>query len=114
MRGMRTLHLRVERASANAKAVAEFLQSHPKVERVVYPGLPSHPQFDLVSPAAASAIVLSHMCQMARQARGGGAMVTFFVRGDKASAHKVLSALKVSNLAPLSHSPVLAGVTSPS
>lgn len=43
-RGLKTLHLRMERHSTNAIKIAEFLESHPKVERVLYPGLPSHPQ----------------------------------------------------------------------
>jgi cystathionine gamma-lyase len=43
-RGLKTLHLRMERHSTNALRVAEYLESHPKVQRVIYPGLPSHPQ----------------------------------------------------------------------
>lgn len=43
-RGLKTLGLRVDRISENAQKTAEFLESHPKVERVFYPGLPSHPQ----------------------------------------------------------------------
>ena len=46
-RGMRTYFLRYERQCANALAVSEFLQRHPRVSRVHYPGLPSHPQHDL-------------------------------------------------------------------
>ena len=47
MRGLRTLQLRVERSSASALQIAQFLEGHPKVERVFYPQLPSHPQHDL-------------------------------------------------------------------
>lgn len=49
LRGLRTLGLRVERHNANALALARFLDSHPKVERVYYPGLDSHPQHALAS-----------------------------------------------------------------
>ncbi|HPR62579.1 MAG TPA: PLP-dependent aspartate aminotransferase family protein [Thermoanaerobaculia bacterium] len=45
--GIKTLHLRMERHSANAMKVAEFLQVHPSVDRVIYPGLPSHPQHEV-------------------------------------------------------------------
>jgi methionine-gamma-lyase len=48
-RGIRTLHLRVERASQNAIAIAEFLERHPRVRRVAYPGLPSHPSHHVAS-----------------------------------------------------------------
>jgi cystathionine beta-lyase/cystathionine gamma-synthase len=48
-RGIRTLHLRVERASENAMAIARFLEGHPRVRRVAYPGLPSHPSHDVAS-----------------------------------------------------------------
>ncbi len=46
-RGIRTLHLRLERASANAAAIAAFLHAHPRVRRVLYPGLPSHPSHEV-------------------------------------------------------------------
>ena len=46
-RGIRTLHMRVERASENAMAIATFLEGHPRVRRVLYPGLPSHPSHDV-------------------------------------------------------------------
>jgi methionine-gamma-lyase len=49
LRGLRTLGLRVERHNANALALARFLEQHPKVERVYYPGLESHPQHELAS-----------------------------------------------------------------
>ena len=48
-RGIRTLHLRVERASENAMAIAEHLERHPRVRRVAYPGLPSHPSHAVAS-----------------------------------------------------------------
>ena len=65
LRGIRTLALRMERHNANALAVATFLHGHPKVRAVHYPGLPSHPQYDLAS----------------RQMAGFGGMVAFDVGG---------------------------------
>jgi methionine-gamma-lyase len=65
LRGIRTLALRMERHNANALAVAEFLEQHPKIERVHYPGLMSHPQHDLAK----------------RQMSGFGGMVAFEVAG---------------------------------
>jgi cystathionine beta-lyase/cystathionine gamma-synthase len=47
LRGTKTLHLRMSAHNANGMAVAEHLEAHPKVDRVLYPGLPSHPQHDL-------------------------------------------------------------------
>lgn len=49
LRGVKTLHVRMERHNENGQAVAEFLEGHPKVDRVLYPGLPSHEQFDLAA-----------------------------------------------------------------
>ncbi len=49
MRGMATLPIRMREHAANAMAVAEFLQAHPRVENVLYPGLPSHPQHELAA-----------------------------------------------------------------
>jgi cystathionine gamma-lyase len=65
LRGLRTLPLRMERHAANALEVAHFLERYPKVARVSYPGLASHPQHDLA----------------ARQMSNGGGMVSFFLKG---------------------------------
>lgn len=65
-RGIKTLALRVERQNANAQAVAEYLESHPKIARVWYPGLASHPDHAIA----------------ARQMRGFGGVVTFEVAAD--------------------------------
>ena len=51
LRGVKTLHLRVERQCANALALARALEGHPRVQRVLYPGLPSHPGHALAAPA---------------------------------------------------------------
>ncbi|HKJ02910.1 MAG TPA: PLP-dependent aspartate aminotransferase family protein [Longimicrobiales bacterium] len=49
LRGLKTLHVRMRQHNANGMAVARFLEGHPKVDRVLYPGLPSHPQHDLAA-----------------------------------------------------------------
>ncbi len=64
LRGTKTLALRMERHSQNALSIATWLESHPLVERVIYPGLPSHPQHALGS----------------RQHRGPGGMISFIVK----------------------------------
>ena len=78
-RGMKTLHVRMREHQANAMVVAKFLESSPFVTKVVYPGLPSHPQHEL----------------MKKQAKGFSGMVTFFVKGEMANVKKFFSALKV-------------------
>lgn len=84
LRGIKTLHLRVERACKNAKKIARFLDSHPKVSKVYYPGLKSHPQHELAG------------CQM----RAYGAMVSFDLRKDTLEeAVKVLSNTHLFTLA---------------
>ena len=75
LRGIKTLALRMERHCGNALAIAEFLQSHPRVERVHYPGLASHPQHALAK----------------RQMTGGyGGIVTAVLRGGLDDARRVL------------------------
>lgn len=84
MRGMRTLHLRMERHCQNAQQVAQFLAKHPHVETVLYPGLPSHPQH-----------------QLARQQQTGfGGMVSFRIKGaDLAQTCRFCAACKIFTLA---------------
>ncbi len=79
--GLETLHLRMERHSANALAMAEFLSAHPKVSWVNYPGLPSSPQYE------AARKYLS---------RGAGGVLCFGVKGGKAAGEKVMNALKLA------------------
>ncbi|XP_064285273.1 cystathionine gamma-lyase-like isoform X2 [Passer domesticus] len=81
-RGLKTLHLRMKLHSKNGLAVAEFLQSHPRVERVIYPGLSSHPQYEL----------------MKKQCTGCPGMVTFYIKGKKGNAIAFLENLKVFTL----------------
>jgi len=84
LRGIKTLHLRVERACENAAKLALFLSQHPKVGRVIYPGLPSHPQHALAG----------------RQMRAYGAMISFDLRDDAMeAATRVLSGTKLFALA---------------
>ncbi|PKN53824.1 MAG: cystathionine gamma-synthase [Deltaproteobacteria bacterium HGW-Deltaproteobacteria-14] len=75
LRGLKTLHVRMERHADNAIALARWLEGHPAVERVLYPGLPSHPQHALAE----------------RQMRGFGGMITIFLRGGLAAAQHMLS-----------------------
>lgn len=78
-RGLKTLPLRVARHNANAMAVAQFLESHPKVERVYYPGLSSHPDHEIA----------------ARQMSGFGGMVCVDVQGGQAGAYRVFDRFQV-------------------
>ncbi len=83
LRGSKTLHLRMERHSSNALAVAEFLEAHPRVSSVNYPGLESHPQHALAE----------------RQMSMPGGMLSFEVRGGMPAARRFLSRLEVFALA---------------
>lgn len=84
IRGLKTLALRVERQNANATRIAEFLASHPKVDRVHYPGLPTHPEHEIAR----------------RQMKGFGGVVSFEVRGDLAAASRVVDACTIPRIAP--------------
>ncbi len=83
LRGLKTLAIRMERHCSNAQAVAEYLEAHPKVERVYYPGLASHPQHALAK----------------RQMPGYGGMVTIILKGDLAEARRFLERVEVFALA---------------
>ena len=83
LRGAKTLKLRVEAAQANAKKVAAMLEAHPNVEWILYPGLESHPQYELAK----------------RQMDGPGALISFGVHGGLAAGKKVLQAVKLCTLA---------------
>ena len=84
LRGIKTLALRMERHCANALAVAGFLEGHPKVQRVHYPGLPSHPQHALAR----------------RQMTGGfGGMVTAVLQGSLDDTRRVLERCHLFSLA---------------
>ncbi len=83
IRGMKTLGARMERQSANAMAVAKFLARHPKVKRVHYPGLASHPDHRLAR----------------RQMRGFGAMLAFDLKGGLPAARRFCDRVRVFLLA---------------
>jgi cystathionine beta-lyase/cystathionine gamma-synthase len=83
LQGMKTLSVRMERQSANALAIAEFLEKHPKSERVCYPGLESFPQHALAR----------------KQASGFGAMVWFEVRGGVTAGKKLMDSIGLWSLA---------------
>jgi cystathionine beta-lyase/cystathionine gamma-synthase len=78
-RGMKTMPLRVAQHNANALTVAQFLETHPKIERVYYPGLPSHPDHAIA----------------ARQMSGFGGVVTIDLKGGKEAAFGTFDRLKV-------------------
>jgi len=84
LRGIKTLHVRVQRAVENAKAIAEYLESHPQVGEVIYPGLKSHKQHDIAK----------------KQMKDFGAMVSFTLKDDKVeSAKEFMSSTSVFALA---------------
>lgn len=83
LRGVKTLAIRMDRSAENAAQLAEFLEKHPSVERVVYPGLPSHPQYEVAK----------------RQMASGGAMITMVIKGGLEASRRFLETVKVFSLA---------------
>ena len=83
MLGLRTLHLRMERHAENAQAVAEFLESHPKVSRVAYPGLPSDPGYNIAK----------------EQMLGFSGMISFELSGGIPAGKHVMNNVKLCFLA---------------
>jgi methionine-gamma-lyase len=83
LRGLKTLGIRIERAQENAIKVASFLENHPKVEWVLYPGLPSHPQHELAK----------------RQMDGPGTMISFEVKGGLDAGKILMDNVKLCLLA---------------
>ncbi len=83
LRGTKTLHVRMDRHCDNAMALAERLESHAKVERVIYPGLPSHPQHALTQ----------------RQMRRPGGMISFVIRGGLEASRRMLEGVEIFTLA---------------
>lgn len=82
-RGIKTLAIRMERHAQNAQKVAEYLEKHPSVERVMYPGLKSHPQYELA---------------LKQQANGGG-VVAFELKGGYEAGEKMMNSVKLCALA---------------
>ncbi len=81
--GIKTLHLRMARHAESAQKVAEYLESHPKVERVSYPGLASHPQHDIAKA----------------QMSGFSGMISFELEGGIAAGKTVMNSVKLAGLA---------------
>lgn len=83
LRGLKTLHLRMKAHCENALALAQWLETHPAIEKVVYPGLASHPQHALA----------------ARQMRGFGGMVSIYLKGGAEAARRFCERTKLFALA---------------
>ncbi|HAX48989.1 MAG TPA: aminotransferase class I/II-fold pyridoxal phosphate-dependent enzyme [Ignavibacteria bacterium] len=83
IRGLKTLAIRIDRAQQNAQKVAEYLEKHPKVEWVRYPGLPSHPQYELAK----------------KQMDGPGALISFGLKGGFEAGKTMMNNVKISILA---------------
>ncbi|XP_067369999.1 cystathionine gamma-lyase-like isoform X2 [Channa argus] len=82
-RGLKTLHLRMERHFKNGMAAAKFLEANPMVERVIFPGLPSHPQYEV----------------MRKQCTGCPGMISFYIKGKLEQASTFLKNLKLFAIA---------------
>ncbi|MCI0331316.1 MAG: cystathionine gamma-synthase [candidate division Zixibacteria bacterium] len=83
LRGVKTLALRMERHEANARLIAQFLKSHPKVKKVYYPGLPEHPGYEVAK----------------KQMRGFGGMISFEVKGGLEESKRVCERTEIFSLA---------------
>lgn len=83
LRSLKTLPIRMKAHQENALAIAHFLQNHPKVERVIYPGLITHPQHLLAK----------------KQMFGFGGMITFYLKGDLLNAQRFLESVQIFSLA---------------
>ncbi len=81
--GVKTLHLRMHRHASNAQAVAEFLESHPQVEKIIYPGLKSHPQYGVAK----------------EQMDGFSGMISFELKGEIPAGITVMNNVKLCSLA---------------
>jgi methionine-gamma-lyase len=83
IRGLKTLHLRMEKHASNAMEVAKFLESHPKIEWIRYPGLPSHPQHEIAK----------------KQMSGFGGMISFGIKGGVEAGRKLMNNVRLCSLA---------------
>lgn len=83
MRSLKTLPVRMQTHAKNAEAIAQFLEKHPRVEKVLYPGLPSHPQHSLAK----------------EQMSGFGGMITFYLKGGFDESRAFLEKVKIFSLA---------------
>jgi methionine-gamma-lyase len=83
MRGVKTLAIRIERAQENARKVADFIQNHPKVAWIKYPGLENHPQHELAK----------------KQMKGFGSMMSFGLNGGYEAGRKLMDHVELALLA---------------
>lgn len=83
LRGVKTLSLRMKAHQENAMKIAQFLEKHPKVDKVIYPGLESHPQHSIAK----------------KQMKGFGGMITFFLKGGITESRKFLESVHLFSLA---------------
>ncbi|HEY3837485.1 MAG TPA: PLP-dependent aspartate aminotransferase family protein [Bryobacteraceae bacterium] len=83
LRGLKTLHLRMREHNRNAQAIAEMLAAHSAVDKVIYPGLPSHPQHELAK----------------KQMQGGGGMITMLLKGGIEESRRFLERCRIFSLA---------------
>jgi|LGVD01.1.fsa_nt_gb methionine-gamma-lyase len=83
IRGLKTLHIRMEKHASNAMKVAEFLESHPKIGWVRYPRLASHPQYDIAK----------------KQMTGFGGMISFGIKGKMEAGQKLMNGVELCSLA---------------
>ena len=83
LRGVKTLALRMRAHASNAIEIAKFLEAHPKVDKVIYPGLESHPQHELAK----------------RQMSGFGGMLSIYIKGGLAESRKFLEEVQLFALA---------------
>lgn len=83
IRGLKTLHLRMEKHARNAMEVAQFLEAHPKIEWVRYPGLPSHPQHEIAK----------------KQMSGFSGMISFGIKGGIEAGRKLMNRVELCSLA---------------
>ncbi|GAA0349426.1 methionine gamma-lyase [Morganella psychrotolerans] len=83
LRGLKTLHVRMERHCSNAMKVAEYLETNPNITSVFYPGLPSHPQHELAK----------------KQMSGFGGMISFEIKGGIEAGRKVMNSVELCLLA---------------
>ncbi len=83
LRGLKTLHLRMKAHCENAQALAEWLETHPAIEKVIYPGLPSHPQYTLAQ----------------KQMNGAGGMISIYVKGGLDGARRMMERCELFTIA---------------
>jgi cystathionine gamma-lyase len=83
LRGIKTLAIRMKAHEQNALKIAHFLEKHPKIEKVIYPGLSSHPQYKIA----------------VEQMKGFGGMITFFLKGGISESKQFLESLQLFSLA---------------